>query len=250
MRDVPDVIRNAAGERLDFTYHPGAEPGGPVVVIGHGVTGHKDRPFLIALAEGLAAAGVAALRLSFSGNAGSEGRFVDATISKEVADLGAVVDALDGRVVGYAGHSMGGAVGVLRASRDVRIRALVSLAAMVHTRAFVTRTFGDLAPGDLMLGKPGCVLSQRYLDDLRAIDSVVPHADEVNVPWLFVHGTGDTLVPFGDTQDAYARARAPKELVVLEGADHWFQPGQTDRMVDAVVRFCNAHLVRDSGRAR
>ena len=57
-------------------------------MIGHGVTGHKDRPFLIALAEGLAAAGLAALRLSFSGNAGSEGRFVDATITKEVPDVG------------------------------------------------------------------------------------------------------------------------------------------------------------------
>src|SRR5689334_13749980 len=116
-----DAIRNAQGERLDYTFHPGADDGASIVVIGHGVTGHKDRPFLIALAEGLASAGFGALRVSFSGNGRSEGRFEDSNISKEVEDLGKVLDALPNRTIAYAGHSMGGAVGVLRAVRDPRI---------------------------------------------------------------------------------------------------------------------------------
>lgn len=238
-----DAIRNALGERLDTSFHPGAREDGPVVIIGHGVTGHKDRPFLVALAEGLAAHGLAALRLSFSGNAGSEGRFADSNISKEVDDLGSVLDALPNRAVAYAGHSMGGAVGVLRAARDARIRCLVSLAGIVHTRAFAERTFGALRPGrDLMLGKPGCVLSQTYLDDLRALDSVAPYAERIEVPWLFVHGTCDELVPIADTRAAYALARAPKEVVELEGADHRFEPDHTGKMVAAVTRWCVARL--------
>ena len=44
------TIRNPQGERLDYTYHPGI--GEAVVVLGHGVTGNKDRPFVVALAEG------------------------------------------------------------------------------------------------------------------------------------------------------------------------------------------------------
>ena len=246
MHAVPAVIRNRAGERIDYTYHAGAEVGGPVVVIGHGVTAHKDRPFLVALAEGLAEAGIAALRISFSGNARSEGSFADSNISKEVEDLGAVLDALPGRPIAYAGHSMGGAVGLLRASRDPRIRVLVSLAAIAHTQAFAERTFGDLTPGvGLMLGKPGCVLSQAYLDDMRRIGSVVQHAEEIAVPWLFVHGARDTLVPIQDTRDAYARARAPKRLVVLDEADHVFEPGLTPRMVEAAVNWCLAGFARD-----
>ena len=245
MHGVPDVIRNAAGERLDYSHHPGAQVDGPIVVIGHGVTGHKDRPFLVALAEGLARTGIAALRFSFSGNAGSEGRFEESNISKEVEDLGAVLDALPGRVIVYAGHSMGGAVGVLRASRDLRIRLLVSLAAIVHTRAFLERAFGDLSPGTgLMFGKPGCVLSQAYVDDLREIGSVIRHAEDVSVPWLFVHGACDALVPIQDTHDAYARARAPKQLVVLDEADHVFEPGLTPRMVEAVAHWCRSELAR------
>jgi fermentation-respiration switch protein FrsA (DUF1100 family) len=238
---MQDLIRNAQGERLDYTFHAGAREGGPIFVIGHGVTGHKDRPFLIALAEGLARSGIAALRVSFSGNAGSEGRFEASNISKEVEDLGAVLDALPNRVIGYAGHSMGGAVGVLRASRDARIRYLVSLAAIVHTRAFVERAFGQLTPGSgLMFGKPGCVLTQAYLDDLRTIDSVVDQAGQITVPWLFVHGARDPLVPIGDTHDAFARTRAPKQLVVLDEADHVFEPGLTAHMVAAVTEWCCA----------
>ena len=243
MSEVPEVIRNRAGERIDYSYHPGATVGGPVVIIGHGVTGHKDRPILIALAEGLARTGIAALRISYSGNAASEGRFAESTITKEVEDLGAVLDALAGRVIAYAGHSMGGAVGVLRASRDRRISLLISLAAMVETRDFAERTFGHLAPGEgLMLDKPGCVLSQRYLDDLRKIDSVLPQAAQITVPWLFVHGTRDELVPIEDTYAAHAAARAPKQLVVLEEADHVFEPALVSRMVEAVTEWCRAEL--------
>jgi pimeloyl-ACP methyl ester carboxylesterase len=243
MRAVPTVLRNAQGERLDFSYHAARELDAPVVVLGHGVTGHKDRPFLVALAHGLARAGFSALRLSFSGNAGSEGRFEESTLSKEVEDLGAVLDALPEHEVAYAGHSMGGAVGVLRARRDPRIRLLVSLAAIVHTRAFVQRAFGDLVPGrGLMFGKPGCVLSQAFLDDLLQIGSVIRQSEEISVPWLFVHGTKDALVPIEDSHDAYARARAPKELVALEGADHVFEPGLTARMVEKVTAFCRTHF--------
>ena len=79
-------IANSEGERLDYSFHEGSAGSRDVVVIGHGVTGNKDRPFVIALAEGLAAAGINALRFSFADNGDSGGRFVDATISKEVED--------------------------------------------------------------------------------------------------------------------------------------------------------------------
>lgn len=235
-------IVNAQGERLDFSFHAGAPGARQVVVIGHGVTGHKDRPFLVALAEGLGRAGIPALRVSWSGNGASAGRFGDSCISKEVADLGAVIDALagDGFEVTYAGHSMGGAVGVLRASADGRIRRLVSLAGMVHVRAFAERHFGALVPGrDSMWGKPGCVLSATYLEDLRRINTVVEKAREIAVPWLLVHGTADTIVPVQDTQDIFAAARAAGaarvERVIFDGCDHVWEPEFTGRMVETVV---------------
>lgn len=229
-----ESIRNEHGERLDTTFTPGRDGDRRVVVIAHGVTSHKDRPWLIALSEALGVAGIASLRLSFAGNGGSEGRYEAATISKEVEDLGSVIDALAGREVIYAGHSMGGAVGVLRAAQDDRLRALVSLAGMVHVSAFMDAQFGHLTPGrDVMLGKAHCPLSQAFLDDAHAIGDVLPAAARVRVPWLLVHGDADELVPLQDAHDAVAAAGAAK-LVMLAGVDHRFS-GHEAAMADAVV---------------
>src|SRR5262249_35233469 len=141
-------IRNGSGEKIDFTYHPGRTGARELVIVGHGVTGNKDRSFVVALAEGLSQAGVPALRISFAGNGASGGKFTDCTISKEVEDLSSVLDGARDVEICYAGHSMGGAVGVLRVARDRRIRALVSLAGMVHTKAFAEREFGMVKPGE------------------------------------------------------------------------------------------------------
>ena len=154
-------IRNKAGEIIDYTFHDvGSEK---VVVIGHGVTGNKDRPLVLALAEGLAGAGISALRFSFSGNGDSEGTFLDSNITKELSDLTAVIDFVEnlGKKVIYAGHSMGGAVGVSVASQDDRILGLVSLAGMVNTKKFAETEFGEVTPDEgLMWDDEDCPLSQ------------------------------------------------------------------------------------------
>ncbi len=229
------TIRNPSGEVLDYTFHAGTEGSRHIAVLGHGVTGNKDRPFVVALAEGLAAAGIHALRFSFAGNGASGGRFADATVSKEVEDLGAVFDALDGYSVCYVGHSMGGAVGVLRASRDERIRLLVSLAGMVHTHAFAEREFGEEVPDEgCMWDEPDCPLSQAYMDDMAQIDTVVRRGAEIVVPWLLVHGSEDDVVLIDDSHDILARASGNAELVVIDGADHVFSE-HAQVMVEKVV---------------
>lgn len=230
-------LHNRHAERLDATFHPGA-PGSPnLVVLGHGVTGNKDRPFAQRVAEKSAAAGLAALRFSFSGNGSSAGRFEDSCITKEVEELGAVLDAFPEHRSAYVGHSMGAAVGVLSAAADPRIRLLVSLSGMVHTRAFCERKFGALVPGrDVMWEKPECPLSQTFVQDLHAIGSVEDAAARVRVPWLLVHGTADTVVPLDDSLDALARARPGiAELVQLEGADHVFSGPALEEMSEIVV---------------
>ncbi len=234
-------IRNEHGERLDYTYHEGKD--NKIVVIGHGVTGNKDRPALIALAEGLADAGISALRFSFSGNGESEGAFTDSTITKGVADLGTIIDALNGYKVCYVGHSMGGAVGVLRAAADERIEVLVSLAGMVHTKAFAEREFGDVTPDKgFMWDDPDCPLSQAYIDDIATIDSVAKHASKFAVPWLLVHGTEDDIVPIEDSHDVLQHANEPTKLLELPGVDHVFSGNSAAIMVEKVVAWISQKL--------
>ena len=237
MTAVPTTLRNRRGERLDHVFTPGREGGRELVIVAHGVTSSHDRPYLVALCDALASAGLASLRFSFAGNGRSEGRFEDCTISKEVEDLGSILDALDAReswTVGYAGHSMGSAVGVLRAAADERLRALISLAGMARVQGFVERHFGGLAAGDPMLGRERCPLSQAFLDDARAIDTVLPQAAAVGAPWMLVHGTADELVPFRDALDTREASGDRAELVPLEGADHRFDGG-LPQLLETVV---------------
>ena len=242
-RDMVTEIRNAKGERLDFTYHHGRQSARELVLIGHGVTGNKDRPFVISLAEELAKAGVPVVRFSFSGNGMSQGKFSESTVSKEVEDLGAVIDAFQEREICYVGHSMGGAVGVLRTGRDARIKALVSLAGMVHTKAFAEREFGMVKPGEgFMWDDMNCPLSPAYMEDMARIGSVALEARKIRVPWLLVHGVEDDVVPLQDSLDIFEHANEPKKLVKLPGANHVFAGEHTSPMVKEVVHWIEAQF--------
>ena len=231
-------IRNNQGERIDFTFHHGKPGAREIVLIGHGVTGNKDRPFVVALAEGLAKAGITALRFSFSGNGASAGKFTQSTVSKEVEDLGAVINAVQDKSICYVGHSMGGAVGVLRAAKDPRIKGLISLAGMVHTKAFADREFGMVKPGEgFMWDDTNCPLSQEYMDDMARIGSVLDEAPKIKVPWLLLHGTEDDVVPIQESCEIFARANEPKQFVELRGANHVFAGEHTAPMVSEVVKW-------------
>jgi uncharacterized protein len=246
---IPASLSNSAGERLDFAFHGGARNRPELLVLGHGVTGHKDRPFLVEMAEGWAAMGLNVLRLSWSGNGESAGAFADSHITKEVADLDTVLATLTaaGFDITYIGHSMGGAVGVKRAAQDPRIRQLVSLAGIVHTRSFAENAFGHLVPGEgLMFDKPGLVLPAAYMADLRGIDSVIAEVDRIRVPWLLVHGDADPVVPIQDSRDAYARATGDKTLVELPGVDHLFAPNAIPEVVKTVGNWCHDRFARQT----
>ena len=90
-------IRNREGEKIDYSLHASNERSDFIVIIGHGVTGNKDRPFILELAKGLEMASIPTLRISSTGNGDSEGSFADCTISKVTEDLGSVLDAVGDR---------------------------------------------------------------------------------------------------------------------------------------------------------
>lgn len=236
-------IRNSASERIDTAFHPGQRMDA-LVILGHGVTGNKDRPLLVAVAKGLEARGWACLRISFSGNGESGGRFEDSCISKEVTDLQAILDGVpQEQNVVYVGHSMGGAVGVLTAAKDMRIRALVSLAGMTHTADFVKREFGDVIPGQgYMWEEPEHPLSQTYVDDLTAIGSTLDAAARVVQPWLLIHGDADDVVPVKDGEDAFAAATCEKQWLPITGAGHVFDEESYPVIVQAIDSWLREHL--------
>jgi alpha/beta superfamily hydrolase len=237
-------IQNKHGEKIDYTYHPGNADSKILVVIGHGVTGNKDRPFVTKLAEGIKEVGISVLRISFTGNGGSGGDFGDCTISKEVEDLSAVLDIVAGNKIVYAGHSMGGAVGVLATSNDERIGHLISLSGMVHTAKFNEVEFGDQIPDEgCMWEDEDCPLSSAFVNDMNEISSVLEKGSQIKVPWLLIHGTEDDVVPIDETHEIFEKANEPKKKVVIDEADHVFSTNEASTaMVEAVVTWLKEQL--------
>lgn len=242
--DPPAEIRNRRGERLEFAWDGWGATGATqasrdVVILAHGVTSSFDRPYLVELGDWLARRRLHALRFSFSGNGGSEGRFEDATPTKELDDATSVVDALSAAGftrIAWVGHSMGAAIGTMLAARDDRVHALVSLAGMFHVARFFERHFAQLPFGEPMLGKAKCPWSRALAEDAARIGSLHDAARRVTVPWLLVHGDADEMVPLQDSEDALAAGDRSKRLLVpLAGSDHRFRDGAPRNVYHGVI---------------
>lgn len=101
------------------------------MVICHGFKGFKDWGFFPHLAERLARAGFTAVSFNFSGSGvGEDG---ETFVARALRDLDIVLGALNRgdlgpkpTVDGLYGHGLGGAVAVLRATRDPAMWALVT----------------------------------------------------------------------------------------------------------------------------
>lgn len=237
-------LRNPRGQRLAVTWVDVPADHDWIAVVGHGLTSDRTRPWSVALSDALADRGIPSARLAFAGNGHSEGRFEDSCLTSQVQDLGAVLDRLDGRRVAYIGHSMGAAIGVLRAATDPRIGALVSLAGLVHTGEFFRRMFGHLELGDLLLDKPGKPLGATLRDELLDLDSLLPRAAAVQVPWLLVHGTADDVVPVEHSRDVARLRGGAVELATLDGVDHSFTGEGEAQVAEAVSAWLSGVIHR------
>lgn len=221
----------------------------PVVVVCHGFKGFKNWGFFPELGRRLADAGFFTVLFNFSGagigpdleNFTELDRFADDTMSKQLADLGCVLDALEANVlpggtpdtgrVAVVGHSRGAATALLRARDDRRIGGVVTWAGVstlwrysdadlaswksrgylefLNTRTGQQMRIGYSAVEDLEAHR------ERY-DLLRAVGSL-------RTPVLLVHGDGDESVPVREAHDLFGAAPpGAATLHVVRGAGHTF----------------------------
>ena len=242
------VLAGALGEILVDVRAAGRGSARPAVVIMHGFKGFKDWGMFPPLADRLSQAGFTAVSFNASGSGVDESgefvwpeRFGHNTFSAELADLGQVVDALAGGAlstappsgVGLVGHSRGGGVAVLHAARDPRVGALVTWAAIASVERWTApaelAAWRERGRMDVVNTRTGQVLPL-YLDVLADLDrnkagslDITGAAGTLEVPWLLIHGTGDTSVGINEAEALAAVARPDRfRLVRLEGAGHTF----------------------------
>lgn len=197
LRDIPGPV-GALEARLDW-------PDGPpraVAVIAHPhpqFGGTMQTKAVYEAARALTRIGVAALRFNFRGAGVSRGTFDEGRGEQE--DYRAALDEAARRFPGLpvwaVGMSFGAWVATEVGARDPRVTLLVAMAPAVDHYAF---------------------------DGLR----------RATKPAFIIHGEEDDVAPVRHARLLYSEMADPKELVVIEGADHVFD-GKTSIVGEAIA---------------
>ena len=235
MRQEPFSLRHK-GFTLKGIHHIPTTPTAPYVISAHGMMSTKDSPKYVTLGENLVASGFGFVRFDFTGCGESGGTFEDATLTQRIDDLMAVMDwvqTLDtfNGTLGLFGSSMGGtvtlAVGALKGAD-----ALVLLATPVKRAA---RPAPELQ--EVYDSYPG------YFDDPRTALDTFPFHDAHHC--LIIHGDQDKVVSPENAFYIYDRISQPKELWIVNGADHQFlDETQRAAMLDMTVRWFKRFLLQ------
>lgn len=217
----------------------------PAVLILPGFKGFKDFGPFPALGDRLARAGFTSIAVSVSGCGVDRSaefsrldRFARNTISAELADLRAVIAALDAgqfglprpSSIGLVGHSRGGGVGLVLADQAPRMSALVTWAAVGRMNRWTPEEVASWRRDGVAK-----VLNSRTGQELPLhtdlLDDVEQHAEAFNLaaiaarlqtPWLLAHGTADETVPMSEGEGLAAASAGRAKTLWLVGALHGF----------------------------
>ena len=149
-------------------------------------------------AKALSRIGCAVLRINFRGAGSSAGAFTNGP--GEIEDFRAALDFMHDSYpsvpVWSGGMSFGAYVGLTAGVADPRVTTLIGIALPVAQYDFE------------------------------------PVARSTKAKF-FIHGERDEICPLKDMQRLYARAEEPKELVVIDAADHLFD-GKVSEVADTI----------------
>jgi hypothetical protein len=205
--------------RLEALLNAGAENATHAAVVCHphplfGGTLHNKVVFHTMKA--LNSFGFPVLRFNFRGTGLSQGEHDQG--NGEVDDVRAALDWLDAEYhlpMLFAGFSFGAAVGLRAACADSRVRAVIGVGTPVGPVAAdseVPRTY-----------------SFDFLQDCMK-------------PKLFVSGARDQFAPRAKLEALVASASEPKKLVMIEGADHFFE-GRLRELRDAIETWVRERVI-------
>jgi uncharacterized protein len=200
-------LAGPAGSLEAILDEPGREPMRAAVVFAHphpqfGGTMHTKVVFQGAKA--LTRIGCAVLRFNFRGVGRSAGTFSGGP--GELEDFRAALDYIAARFAGSrlwaVGFSFGAWVALETGVEDDRVSALVGIAPPVATS----------------------VSGQQYTFERTLVSTK---------PKFFIQGEADEVCPLEAIWAFYAKLPEPKELVVIDGADHLFD-GRTQEVGEAL----------------
>jgi alpha-beta hydrolase superfamily lysophospholipase len=218
----PVSFQSADGLRLTGWWMPSPNARG-VVVGSHGHGGRKDE--LLGIGTQSWRAGYSVLLFDFRGR-GESDPWPQTLISREVDDLRAAMAFARGREpgvrLGLIGFSMGAAVSLLAAADEPAVAAVVADSAFTSGRDVVAHAVRSVlrVPPEVLVLAADEVVHRRHgyrFSSARPVDAVARLAPR---PVFVIHGSADTTVPVEHARRLCEAAGEPRQLWVVEGAEH------------------------------
>lgn len=256
-------IQNKKGLKLaTIIERPDKKGKFPCVLLLHGLKGYKEEMQYSSLARDFLEKGITSVRFDASGFGESEGDFQkDYRLSNYIKDTCMIYEYIihkgwvDKGRVGVMGHSLGGAVVLIIASKYPHIKAVVSVST---PDIFATRDeLGKKIKGWMKKGfieidssKVGGKIKIPFSYVLDAVKyDVRKYALKVKCPKLFIIGLDDTTVVPDQTKTVFNSAQEPKDLIEFNGMRHDYknQPKILKKVNIEIVRFFVREFAKNVG---
>lgn len=224
----------------------------PLAILMHGFIAKKEMYPIPAIASALAKAGIASIRFDFDAHGKSEGKFIDMTLSSEIADAKAVMDYARKLPfvsdIALLGHSQGGVIaGMLAGEMEdlpQRPKCLVLLAPAAVLK-------DDAIAGQCMHARydasnpPEYVnvlfhkLGRRFILEAQKLP-VYETSSRYSGKVCIIQGRKDKIVPVSYAE-RYHQSYKDSELHILENEGH-FLNGNKACLINRVVTFLKDNL--------
>jgi alpha-beta hydrolase superfamily lysophospholipase len=143
----------------------------------------------------------------------------------ELRDAAAAIDYALARIpdarLGLVGFSMGASVALLLAAKSASVRAVVADSPFTGIAEVIAYRAARLhLPAQLVVPMADALTGWRYGYRFGAVRPIEAIAALSPRPLLLIHGDADTIIPVSHAQQLFDTAREPKELWVVQGAEH------------------------------
>ncbi|PKV97766.1 alpha-beta hydrolase superfamily lysophospholipase [Amycolatopsis echigonensis] len=263
-RDSYRTVRTPDGLDLASTLtEPEGEARRAVVLVQGASVTREEGGFFTRLADNLAEADIASLRIDLPGHGESEGRQEELTLSALLNVIRGSLEHLSAAVPGVrtslaAASFSGGAAAYYAAKRPDDVERLILFNPLLdYRRRFIEEKpewsadgyLNDKASADLKarnyLGHgPGFRLGRGLLNEAFWFEAreTLPH---IAAPTLIVHGTEDTFVPVESSRAADRELTCEHRLLQLDGAQHGFAVHDDPGYADPRTRAWQRQVIRE-----
>ncbi|PPS19705.1 hypothetical protein GOBAR_AA00882 [Gossypium barbadense] len=260
------IIPNKHGEKLVGLLHETESK--EIVILCHGFRSRKSLRLILLqdyntmtnLAAALEKEGISVFRFDFAGN--GEGSFQYGNYYREADDLHAVIQHFSGEshvVSAILGHSKGGNVVLLYASKYQDLRIVVNVSGRYDLKRGIAERLGEdfieiiKKDGHIdVKNKTGGieyrVTEEALMDRLRTdmLEACLKIDKECRV--LTVHGSADEIISVEDALE-FAKVIPNHQLHIIEGANHGYTSHQTE-LASTVVKFIASALEQDKDSSK